>query len=137
MPAKFSLSFSARWNLARSRRNNFPASSVFSQLESSNGVNLPCTLSRTPAEFHRAVRHRTLRRHKTESLDPNFQQQRQARTTEHRTLRRPHPRRVRTLLPKRRCHYDPPPYSFPFPNFSEYRTPLISPLDWPKTTNHA
>jgi hypothetical protein len=73
MPAKFSLSFLPRRNLARSRRNNFPASPVFSKLESGDGVNLPGTLPRTPAEFDRAVRHRVRRRQKAESLDPNFQ----------------------------------------------------------------
>jgi len=73
MPAKFSFSFSARWNLARSRRDDFPASPDFSQLESGRGVNLVRTFSRTPTQFNRAVRHRPLRRQKTDALDSNFQ----------------------------------------------------------------
>jgi hypothetical protein len=73
MPTKFGSSFSARRNLARSRRDNFPTSPVFSQLESGDGVNLVCTFSSTLAEFDRAMRHRAPLDEKAEPLDPNFQ----------------------------------------------------------------
>src|SRR5579864_6736335 len=73
MPAKFSLSFSARWNLARSRRHDFPTSPVFSQLESGNGVNLARVSSRSSTQFNRTMRHHALRRQKAKPLDSNFQ----------------------------------------------------------------
>jgi hypothetical protein len=72
MPAKFSFSFSTRWNLARSRRDDFPASPDFSQLESGRGVNLVRTFSRTLAQFNRAVRYRRPWRQETKALDSNI-----------------------------------------------------------------
>src|SRR5579864_6363982 len=73
MPAKFSLSFSARWNLARSRRHDFPASPVFSQLESCHCSNLVRGSLVSTAEFDRAMRHRALRGQEAKPLDSNFQ----------------------------------------------------------------
>jgi hypothetical protein len=70
MPAKFSFLFSTRWNLARSRRDDFPASQDFSQ--SGCGVNLVRTFSRTLAQFNRAVRYRRPWRQETKALDSNI-----------------------------------------------------------------
>ena len=169
MPAEFNLSFSPRWILARSRHHDFPASPVFSQLESGDGVNLSYTPSRNLAQFNCAVHHRVFRRQKAKSLNPNFQHSSlqvtskrrrvpsfnrlpafpQDSRTSHvcrvarvqprvRTSRRPHSRRVRLLLSKRRCHCDPPPYPFLFSEFQRvWHTFKRRALDWPKTTKHA
>lgn len=72
MPPQFSLSFSPRRNLTHPRHKNFPASPIFSQLESGDGVNLSSSLSRTLAQFDHAVRHGCLRRQETNPCDPNF-----------------------------------------------------------------
>jgi hypothetical protein len=168
MPAKFSLSFSPRGNLARSRRNNFPASAVFSKLESGDGMNLPGTLSRTPAEFDRAVRHSVLRGQKAESLDSNFQHSSLQLTSKRRRVpsfnrlaafpqnpRASHVRGVKRVQPRIRFHVARIPGTFDrfcqsddattirsvthfrTPNFAEYRTPLASMPDWPKSTSVA
>jgi hypothetical protein len=73
MPAKFSFSFSARWKLAHSRRDDFPASPDFSQLESGRGTNFVRASLHSLAELDRAVRYRSLWRQETEALDSNFQ----------------------------------------------------------------
>jgi hypothetical protein len=168
MPAKFSLSFSPRRNLARSRSSNFPASPVFSKLKSGDGVNLPGTLSRNPAEFDRAVRHRIFRRQKAESLDSNFQHSSLQLTAKRRRVpsfnclaafpqnpRTSQIRSVTRIQPRIRFHVARIPRTFDrvhqsndsaairsaihfrTPNFAEYRTPLASMLDWPKSTSVA
>jgi len=72
MPAKFSFSLSARWNLARSRRDDFPSSPDFSQLESGHGTNLVRASLHSLTELDRAVRYRSLWRQETEAIDSNI-----------------------------------------------------------------
>ena len=73
MSAKFSLSFSARWKLARSRRDDFLASPDFPQLESGHGTNFVRASLHSLAELDRAVRYRRPWRQKTKSPDSDFQ----------------------------------------------------------------
>jgi hypothetical protein len=72
MPAKFSFSLSARWNLARSRRDDFPSSPDFSQLESGHGTNFVRASLHSLTELDRAVRYRSLWRQETEAIDSNI-----------------------------------------------------------------
>jgi hypothetical protein len=168
MPAKSNLSFSTRWNLARSRRDDFPASPDFSKLESGRGVNLVRTFSRTLAQFNRAVRHRPLRRQKTDALDSNFQHgslqltakprsvpalnrlaacPQNSRTSQVRggvsvqTRIRFHVARIPGALDRFYQRHDAASIHrfahFRTSSFREYRTPLVTMLDWPKTTSHA
>jgi hypothetical protein len=167
MPAQFSLSLSARRNLARSRRHNFPASPVFSQLESCHGPNL-VDMSRSAAQFDRAVRHSCLRRQETKPLDLNSQHSSLQITAKCRRVpslnrRAAFPQNpgtseifgVTRIQARIRFHVARIPGAFDrvhqsndsaairsvarfrTPNFAEYRTPLASMLDWPKTTSVA
>jgi hypothetical protein len=167
MPAQFSLSLSARRNLARSRRHNFPASPVFSQLESCHGSNL-VDMSRSAAHFDRAMRHGRPQRQETKPLDLNSQHSSLQITVKRRRVpslnrRAAFPQNpgtseifgVTRIQPRTRFHVARIPGAFDrvhrsndsaairsvthfrTPNFAEYRTPLASMLDWPKTTSVA
>jgi hypothetical protein len=168
VPAKFSLSFSARWNLARSRRHDLPMSPVFSQLESGDGVNLVRVSSRSSTQFNRTMRHRALWRQKAKPLDSNFQHsslQLTAKRCRVPSLNRlaslpryshaGNVRGVKRIQARIRFHVARIPgafdrrrqsddaatirrlFHFRTPNFAEYRIPLNSMLDWPKTTSVA
>jgi hypothetical protein len=168
MPAKFSLSFSARWNLARSRRHDFPTSPIFSQVESGGGVNLVRVSSRSSTQFNRTMRRSALWRQKAKPLDSNFQHSSLQLTAKRcrvpslnrlatfpRDSRASSVRGVKRIQARIRFHVSRIPsafdrlrqsddattirrhFHFRTPNFAEYRTPLNSMLDWPKTTSVA